>query len=243
MLPYGPPHRFGRPASPRARAGPVRTTATIGIATGRSCCQLTSYRKAERSGDGSRRRESAGHLRPSLESSPDELVPTHPRSPPQDRRHPARHPWGRRSGRTGRRFRPAHAHPRDWQAAIPMAQSPRVLPDPCHPREPWPNLPGLGGAVPGGPSPVANQPLPAHRSTRRHRGEGSNHRSNCSQVDGDSRTGGIEPRSDFPDASVDPSEARKATVQRVGRSERSAQGDRSMLRSIRPERTAANIGR
>src|SRR5262249_44144210 len=33
-LPPGPPRRFGRPASPRARAGPVRTTATAGIAKG-----------------------------------------------------------------------------------------------------------------------------------------------------------------------------------------------------------------
>jgi hypothetical protein len=32
-LPPGPPRRSGRPASPRARAGPVRTAATIGIAT------------------------------------------------------------------------------------------------------------------------------------------------------------------------------------------------------------------
>ena len=32
---FASPRRIGRPASPRARAGPVRTTATVGIATGR----------------------------------------------------------------------------------------------------------------------------------------------------------------------------------------------------------------
>jgi len=53
-------------------------------------------------------------------------------------------------------------------------------------------------------------PRPAHTSYR-------------SRVDVDKGTEGIEPRSVFPEASVDPTEAREANVRRFGRSDRSAQ--------------------
>src|SRR5262249_796704 len=46
---------------------------------------------------------------------------------------------------------------------------------------------------------------------------------NRSRVEGNKRTEGVESRSDFPDASVDHTDARKATVRRFGRSDRSAQ--------------------
>ena len=46
---------------------------------------------------------------------------------------------------------------------------------------------------------------------------------NCSRVDGDKRREHIEPRSDSPDASVDPADARKSTVRRFGRCDRDAQ--------------------
>jgi DNA-directed RNA polymerase specialized sigma24 family protein len=41
--------------------------------------------------------------------------------------------------------------------------------------------------------------------------------------------------------SVDPTDARKATVRRFGRSDRSAQGDRSTLRSITPKRATTSL--
>jgi hypothetical protein len=47
---------------------------------------------------------------------------------------------------------------------------------------------------------------------------------NCSRVDGDKRTDNVETRSYSPDASVDPTDARKATVRRFSRSDRRAQG-------------------
>jgi hypothetical protein len=45
-------------------------------------------------------------------------------------------------------------------------------------------------------------------------------RGNRLRVDRNKRTGSISPRSDFPDASADPTDARKATVRRFGRSHR-----------------------
>ncbi len=63
----------------RLRRGPergrVRTTATIGIGTGRCRHQLTADAGAERSGDGSPGCDGARHLRSSGNESPDEPVP------------------------------------------------------------------------------------------------------------------------------------------------------------------------
>src|SRR5215467_8102936 len=54
----------------------------------------------------------------------------------------------------------------------------------------------------------------------------------------------IELRSHFPDASVDHTDARKATVRRFGRSDRRAQRHPWLLRSIRPKRaTFRPLGR
>jgi hypothetical protein len=47
---------------------------------------------------------------------------------------------------------------------------------------------------------------------------------NRSRVEGNKCTDGIEPRSDFPGASVDPTEARNDILSCFGRSDRSAQG-------------------
>src|SRR5262249_3944669 len=46
---------------------------------------------------------------------------------------------------------------------------------------------------------------------------------NRSRVEVDKRVADIQPRSDFPAASVDPTDARKATVRCFGRSDRSVQ--------------------
>jgi len=71
---------------------------------------------------------------------------------------------------------------------------------------------------------LAREASPSSRYLRRARDEDTTYTvgGNCSRVDGDKRTDDIETRSYSPDASVDLSDARKATVRRFGRSDRSA---------------------
>jgi hypothetical protein len=56
-----------------------------------------------------------------------------------------------------------------------------------------------------------------------------------------SRQARIEPHSYFAAGSVDPTEVRKPTVRRFGRSDRRAQGGRPTLRSITPTRATSSL--
>src|SRR5208283_4938161 len=74
---------------------------------------------------------------------------------------------------------------------------------------------------------LAREASPCSRYLRPARDEDTTYTvgGNCSRVDGDKRAERIEPRGYSPDASVDPTEVRKATVRRFGRSDRSAPVD------------------
>src|SRR5262249_54954286 len=66
-------------------------------------------------------------------------------------------------------------------------------------------------------------------------------RRNRSQVEDDKRIADGEPRTYLPDASVHPTDARKTTVARFGRSDRSTQGLRPW--PVEPAASLKNIAR
>ena len=72
------------------------------------------------------------------------------------------------------------------------------------------------------------------RSRAAHRARARGEAGYRSRVEGENQTEGLEPRSEFPDASVDPTEARKATVRRFGRSDRSAPREGRLKNGLGP---------